>query len=46
MYYEELDNGFIVFKKELAKEILERILLDQDIGEFIERLVRALRGEQ
>jgi hypothetical protein len=44
-YYEELENGFIVFKKELAKEILERLLSDRNAGEFAVELAKCLTGE-
>jgi len=46
MYYEELNNGFIVFKKELAREILRRISSRQDVREFTEQLARCLQGEE
>jgi hypothetical protein len=46
LYYEELDNGFIVFKKELAKEILDRVILGQDVSSFVEDLASCLRGEK
>jgi len=45
-YYEELDNGFIVFKKELAKEILKRISPVQYAREFTEKLAKCLRGKE
>jgi hypothetical protein len=45
-YYEELENGFIVFKKELAKEILRRISSGEDVSEFIEGLDKCLKGQQ
>ncbi len=43
-YYEELENGFIVFKEELAKEIVRRISSGEDIGNFVNELTRCLRG--
>jgi len=46
MYYEELDNGFIVFKKELAKEILRGISLGQGVREFTEHLAKCLQGRE
>jgi hypothetical protein len=46
LYYEELDNGFIVFKKELAKAILDRVILGQDVRSFVEDLAICLRGEK
>jgi len=44
-YYEELENGFIVFKKELAKEILERVLSGRGVEEFIVELDKCLTGK-
>jgi hypothetical protein len=44
-YYEELENGFIVFKKELAKEILERMLSGRSIEEFTVELYKCLTGK-
>jgi GTP1/Obg family GTP-binding protein len=45
-YYEELDNSFIVFKKELAEEILKRLPSIQELEGFIEELANCLRGEK
>jgi hypothetical protein len=44
-YYEELENGFIVFKKELAKEILERVLSGRSVEEFTVELDNCLTGK-
>jgi hypothetical protein len=44
-YYEELENGFIVFKKELAKEILERVLSGRSVEEFTVELGNCLTGK-
>jgi len=43
-YYEELKNGFIVFKKELAKEILGRVLSGISVEEFTVELGECLTG--
>jgi len=45
-YYEELDNGFIVFKKELAEEILKRLPSIQELKRFTEELANCLRGNE
>jgi hypothetical protein len=45
-YYEEFDNGFIVFKKELAEEILKRLPSIQELEKFVEELANCLRGKE
>jgi hypothetical protein len=45
-YYEELKNGFIVFKKELAEEILERVLSGKSVEEFTVELAKCLIGKE
>jgi hypothetical protein len=45
-YYEELDNGFIVFKKILAEEILKRLPSIPEVEKFVEELANCLRGNE
>jgi hypothetical protein len=45
-YYEELENGFIVFKKELAEEVLNRVLRGEDVSRFAGKLAKCLVGEK
>ncbi len=45
-YYEELENGFIVFKKELAEEVLNKVLRGEDVGRFAKELAKCLVGEK
>jgi hypothetical protein len=45
-YYEELKNGFVVFKKELAEEILERMLSGKSVEEFTVELAKCLIGKE
>jgi hypothetical protein len=45
-YYEELENGFIVFKKKLAEEVLNRMLRGEDVSRFTEKLAECFVGKK